>query len=239
MTPTAGATLTNYWSFDHPGDPVIAADPFFGFPTEWAFTDDKAGLHLIADGGGFPDPVFNPWQDTGPGIILDGENTFGGGRTYKAATGAWSSANSGVTIFGWFQVLPSFPMNLMSVEFLFNANPSIGIGWDTATGKFQFPLGTLVAPPSSVSSALRFLAFTFNNATGRQKLYFNGILIGTEINNGFLPGASPSTVLTILGGQGPLLIDEIGLSLQSEYSAAQILSLYNGGAGKTWPAVNS
>lgn len=246
-------TLTQYWNFDVAGDPIQDIGPFGD--SDWGFRSKTPSVGYL---GTF-------WDSTGPapgtvtGKILKGYQMTGDANQPGSSGDAvdadvltvWNPATQpGFTMFAWLKIAKPAPI-VAGSDRLVNLYPDDGFGipalgvfYSADTNLIGMASGVSAAPPSPVSNWF-FIAYTYNNVTGQEKSYFNGVLLLTGTIGPFV-SSFPKSVFESSVGQQDFVppfktqtVDEIGISMTAIYTAAQILALYNSGNGLTWPAVNS
>jgi len=181
-----------------------------------------------------------------PGIILEG--VFWPGVFATASTASiyhYSSATShGVTVWGWCHVDSTGGLSIFAWgPLLSGAGLAIQI---ERTG-----VNTFLCSLFSASGAVNFTA-TFSNNTwhffagvydpvaGKIFLYIDNIVRG----NAAIPGSdfhNANYLFEIFGlpANSNMGLDECGFTLSVAATSGQLAALWNGGAGVTWPAVNS
>jgi hypothetical protein len=231
----SSATLVAYFDFDVGGDPVSGTNQFF--TNDWSFTNRvTGGDKLVSDL-----PHGSAWVGTVLGKILNGcELDPSDATVLTLVLPGWNPATQqGFSMFGWFKISTLPSVSLQPLSFYLNSlgGTRPAVDYNTASGKFGLISGATASPPSSIA-AFFFLAYTYNNVTGAEVAYFNGASFLTGSNVPFA-GATPASALYINGNDGIMDVDEVGFVLNGVLTPAQVASLYNAGAGKTWPAVQS
>jgi hypothetical protein len=106
---------------------------------------------------------------------------------------------------------------------------------------------TVDSNPVSFSTTVgqwHFFCGTLDLVANTLKTYVDGVLVDTVADVAGFDDADNGdfNILTDLGGTPDALkiaVDEVGLSFSGAISAAQVLALYNAGAGVTYPGVTS
>jgi len=92
-----------------------------------------------------------------------------------------------------------------------------------------------------VIGAWHMLAVTLDLVAHTFNIYQDGVLLASVADAiGFLTAPQGDLILKYSYGvvqPGIVVVDELGLSLKGALSAAQVTSLYNAGAGVTWPNI--
>jgi hypothetical protein len=236
--------ISAYWSFDKPGEPTILS------PTNFQYTDDKSGLVLTS--------IF--WPSTGlvgpvPGYIANGFRSHDGITSSLMISSdpvtpilGWEDlAGSGITIWAWikFEVVNSSEDGLLIVlsedqlsEIGFRLNKNV----DTITFQATFnAVGSSVSVPFislPIETQFIFLCGTYDKDTELTRLYVNGnapivsfstVSFPAYVNGGAQMGSISNNATHV---------DEFGVNMKKRFTDAQVLELYNSGAGLTWPAVS-
>jgi hypothetical protein len=87
------------------------------------------------------------------------------------------------------------------------------------------------------------VAATYDKASQTTNVYIDGVLSATiadpfvypDLTNSFWSLGTANPVGTLAS----FVCDELGLCLNGALTAAQVTALWNGGAGVTWPTVNT
>ncbi len=90
--------------------------------------------------------------------------------------------------------------------------------------------------------AWHMIAWTYNKTAQTLNIYIDGALAATTADTRVYPDLTNSnfTFQEVNFGVGlEVVIDEFGMSTKGPLTPAQVTSLYNGGAGVTWPAVQA
>ncbi len=242
IAPAVAATgLDLYWTFDKPGEPT--APDMFG-QSHWTDQILTAAVSvnsflMLASDFVLPGKIGNS-AFTNPNIAT-GENQL----TSGGITPAYDSSKNGFTMFGWFQY-DAYPDNgdikPLCDAFLGDVfgTPALGIDTQGTAGSPIFIVNPSLATFTPVLPAgFFFLCYTYECATGIERVYINSALVSTT---GIAPIVATSQIsLHVANSVGGCRVraDEFGVSFSKAYSQARITALYNGGAGVTWPAVNS
>jgi len=86
-----------------------------------------------------------------------------------------------------------------------------------------------------------FYGFVWDSINQSGRIYINNSLVSSGSVPGMIvdSGHLKMTFQCSLVSSGLFEIDELGISTNSALTTSQMLSLYNGGTGRTWPAVRS
>lgn len=241
IAPGLGANLNYYWTFDKPGEPIIAD------PITFYFTDEvgAAALEIIAFAS-------VPANFLAPGKIgnaaVSQMDPAANDTVYQngGISPGYDSAQAGVTIFGWFRYdsWPSVAQNNPLFElFLGGALPGKSLGVEiVGTGAnpdfVVQPSGSTFTPAIGLG-VFFFVCYTYTAATGVERVYINGALASTTSSAPMVGSSDAILEMGFSRGGSVSRFDEFGFSLGQVYSAARTTALYNTGSGVTWPAVNS
>lgn len=187
------------------------------------------------------------------------QNIDSGGLSFDAAT------STGVSIWFWIKktidaVAPP-PVSLLSVfyrcrdvTFTFEASMELLLSYGSTIP--ASPNANLQHHDVTAGNDYQVL-FDFNPAVGgwhmfaltmdrvahTLNLYIDGVLFGTapDVGNWYTGTLGTLSIGENTGGGRTLeaIVDEVGLSLKGALSAAQVLALYNAGAGMTWPTITT
>ena len=100
------------------------------------------------------------------------------------------------------------------------------------------PMGVLAA---FVAGVWHMIALTYNKTAQTLNEYVDGVLAATAVDPFVYPDLTDADFSFQYISQTPevldVVIDEFGLSTKGALTTAQVTSLYNGGAGVTWPNI--
>jgi len=169
------------------------------------------------------------------------------------------AASTGLSIWFWIRLIagPSGfnPQTLAQLTFFDNVGPQfsgITLAYlsqsnivrvvhfgDVPGSNFQVD-GALVP----VVGVWHMIAATFDKNTATVNLYIDGVSAGSLADpSTAISGDSGALSIFNAGGVGANAytadVDEWGISLTGALTAAQVLALYNGGIGVTWPGVKT
>jgi hypothetical protein len=219
--PCSSTTLSSYWTMEL---------------TAGNFVDDVGGFLI-------PQGTIN----TGTGIIGNCASMPGQYIVFGTPAGASmdASTTTGISFWCWLNLSAPLPgtayVTLYFYELVSGNGFALQLNPATPT---TLSFWVDPAPPVTWSAPFptggwHFVCAVWDKAAATFTLYVDAMVVATIA----APLASPSS-----GFFAPywdefnlsqLLVDEVGFSLTGPLTAAQVTSLFNGGAGVTWPAVKS
>lgn len=260
--PATGAHITYYWTMDEAGDlNKVDSAAAHAWPTAGG-TSSPAGL--FSNGvqldcgfvGGFP--FFHGLQDANDPLQPN---------LYDTALAFDATTSKGITVLFWAKqtVATSGSIFSPSIEwFLECTDPSTFINdaellitWGSVppsldAGKLtldhedntlsnSYVVDTPFAP---VIGAWHMIVCTLDLVNHTLNIYIDSVLVATtpDVGNFYTSPAGYMLLRYNFGGgvnTGTVVIDEFMLSLKGAATQAQITAAYNGGAGVTWPAINT
>jgi len=172
---------------------------------------------------------------------------------------SFNPSSPGLSCFGWFKfdgTTTTGSFGLFNATMGNSADIVFSLAYDRPTNTFTLTLTDPLAATTTATlvlavsnSAWHFFAGTFDNVTKKLTLYIDAhapvvstapnTIAAAQTHGSFAVTQAMPTAVVQTDLVAFLEVDEIGLATAKVYSAAQIATLYNGGAGKTWPAVNS
>jgi hypothetical protein len=233
----AVVTLSDFWDCDIGGDPTSQFDPPQGINT-WSFNSRLAGLHYLqtdeSSGGAYTGLV--------AGKIANGVGTDAANITVLTAIlPGWNpTTQAGFTMFGWFKLVGTGASSVQPLSLYLDSlgGTRPAINYDPGSGLFSVMSG-MTAPAQSPLGNYFFLAYTYDNVTGQEKAYWNGVLFLSGTPGPFPAVPTANSALYVNGADSAMNSDQIGFARTGVYTQAQITALYNAGVGVAWPAVNS
>lgn len=247
---TPSGNLDNYWSFGKVGEPVIDSALVFHY------TDEVDDISLSSDGyaslgltGPIPGFIGDGWYSVN--VTTNDSSSYIGSLLLPSLN--WDSTSEGVTIWAWVKGMNEPFGSTGIIQFL---DVSEGTGFRISINKNADSIifdsidggaGSSASTPylgSGIDTDYILVCGTYDRVTGLSRIYINGSLAAVagvsqavpSFANGFIRvGTDAFAVAT----PGNMFIDEIGISRHKCYSDSQITSLYNAGAGMTWPSVNT
>lgn len=237
FAPAAGAHLSFYWTMDEAG----AADK----------VDSAAGLHWPLKAGTL----------AAPGLFSNGTEISAHIRGLEVINSPsiviTQAVSKGISYWYWVKVVVRGGTTSNGVFCDLNdfntGNNDLSLflySLDGTTTVLDFLHTNGVDAPEVLSPNLSWTLGSWHMVAGvydktNQKLtsYADGVPVATIADTFVYPDLLTSdwalTTANPLGTPPDMIFDELGLCLNGALTDAQVLALYNGGAGMTWPTITS
>lgn len=231
--------MSFYWTMDEAGA-ADKVDSTVGL--HWPLVHGASGTPgLFSNGTHIPPSLLLTFN---PGLVLAPTNAISINQAVSKGISAWWWIKlNAYTTNGQFILDTDDPMHTNRFRLLYGFSSAISGSMEV--GHTNDTDNAFVDTPNLnwTLGSWHMVAITYDKVAQTLNVYVDGALSATTPDAFVYPDLVTSDfILWQLGGPGLVddeEVDEFGLCLNGALTPAQVTSLYNGGAGMTWPTVTT